>query len=370
MPSPSPTPPGCSKPSAEPGASLSRLSVLVVTFNSRAAVGRSLPALLAELEPGDELVVVDNASSDGTVAAVRELASDAVVLEQDRNLGFAAACNAGARAASGDLLVLLNPDAVPAAGFGEAIRRPANDGRGWAAWMGLVTAEGGSVVNSDGGVIHFTGIAWAGGAGRPATGAEAGEVGFLSGACLAIPRRTWVQVGGLPEPFFLYHEDVDLSLRLRLAGGRLGIEPAARVDHSYEFAKGAQKWLYLERNRWATLIRTYPLALLALLAPALLVTELALVGVSVAGGWGAQKLRATTQVLRWLPRLIAERRAIQAQRRIGATEFAAALTADLSSPYLGRASRVGALRSVLRGYWLLVRVLLGAVSRSAPSSSG
>ena len=72
----------------------------------------------------------------------------------------------------------------------------------------------------------------------------------------------------MPEQFFLYHEDVDLSLRVRLAGGALGVEPAARVDHDYEFDKGAAKWRYLERNRWATLIRTYPAALLALLAGA------------------------------------------------------------------------------------------------------
>ena len=56
----------------------------------------------------------------------------------------------------------------------------------------------------------------------------------------------------------MYHEDVDLSLRLRLAGGRLGVEPAAVVDHDYEFAKGAAKWRLLERNRWATIVRCYP----------------------------------------------------------------------------------------------------------------
>ncbi len=346
------------------------LSIVVVTFNSRDAVGRSLSALVEQLDPGDEVIVVDNASSDGTAELVRAVAPDATVLEQERNLGFAAACDVGAAAASRELIVLLNPDAVPAPGFSEAIRRPALDGRGWTAWMGLVTAQGGSVVNSDGGELHFTGIAWAGGAGGLATESEAREVAFLSGACLAIPRGTWIEAGGFPEQFFLYHEDVDLSLRLRLAGGRIGIEPAARVDHTYEFAKGPDKWLYLERNRWATLIRTYPLALLALLAPALLATELALLAVSAPGGWGPQKLRSYGHVLRWLPRLLRERRAIQATRRVSATEFAAAMTADLSSPYLGRLASAPGLGAALRAYWSLVRVLLGVTSTSAPSSSG
>jgi GT2 family glycosyltransferase len=347
---------------------LTSLSVVVVTFNCREAVNRSLPPLVEQLADGDELIVVDNASSDGTEAAVRELAPGAMTVEPGTNLGFAAGCNAGAERATGELLLLLNPDAVVRPGFRDAIERPLAEGRGWAAWMGLVTAQGGRVVNTEGGVVHFTGIAWAGGAGRPLErdgAGVAGEVAFASGACLAIPRQAWERAGGFPGEFFLYHEDVDLSLRLRLGGGRIGIEPRAEVDHEYEFEKGAAKWRFMERNRWATILRTYPAPLLALLAPALLATELALVGVSIAGGWGRQKLLAWADLVRWLPRLLRERRAIQARREIGAREFAAALTAELSSPYLGPVAGVAPLRWALRAYWSVVPPLLGAARSSA-----
>jgi N-acetylglucosaminyl-diphospho-decaprenol L-rhamnosyltransferase len=325
-------------------------------------VRRSLPALADQLADGDELIVVDNGSSDGTTGVVTELVPRAMVIDAGANLGFAAACNRGAEAASGELLVLLNPDAVPEAGFCEAIARPAEQGRDWAAWMGLVTAEGGRVVNTEGGVVHFTGIAWAGGAGRPLDPGSVPaphEVAFASGACLAVPLATWAEAGGFPESFFLYQEDVDLSLRLRLFGGRLGIEPGAVVDHDYEFAKGPEKWRYLERNRWAMLVRTYPAPVLALIAPALLATELALVAVSLRGGWGRQKLRASVDALRALPRVLRERREIQARRAISSAEFAAALTAELSSPYLGRLAGANAVGSALRVYWSLVRALLG-----------
>jgi N-acetylglucosaminyl-diphospho-decaprenol L-rhamnosyltransferase len=335
------------------------LSVLIVAWNSREELARTLPALLPELDEGDELIVVDNDSTDGTAEAVLELAPRTRVVQPGANLGFAAGCNAGAAAASGDLLVVLNPDAAPLPGFGEAIRRPWVQDRGWAAWQALVADGGGTRINSAGNPVHFTGIVWAGGHGRPIADAPpAGEVAALSGACLAIPRRTWKEVGGFPERFFLYHEDVDLSLRLRLRGGTLGIEPAAVVDHDYEFGARELKWRWLERNRWAFLIRVYPGALLALLAPALIATELALIPVSIAGGWGRQKLAATLDIVRWLPRLLRERRQVQATRTVSVAEFASWLTADLDSPFIGAAARSAPVRLALRAYWRAVRLLL------------
>jgi len=350
---------------------LARLSVVVVTYNCREVVGRSLPPLVEQLRDGDELIVLDNASADGTAGAVRELAPDAIVFESGENLGFAAGCNAAAERATGDLMVLLNPDAIVQPGFRDAIEAPAADGRGWGAWMGLVTDEGGRLVNTEGGVVHFTGIAWAGGAGRARDAASGDgrprEVGFASGACLAIPRRSWEALGGFPPEYFLYGEDVDLSLRVRLAGGRVGVEPAALVDHEYEFRKGERKWRYLERNRWATIVRTFPAPLLALLAPALAATEVALVAVSVAGGWWRQKLGAWVDVARWMPRLLRERREIATRRRISTSEFADALTPELDSDYLVRASRFAPLRWALRAYWSVVRLLLAAGSADPPS---
>ena len=111
-------------------------------------------------------------------------------------------------------------------------------------------------------------------------------------------------------------------------------------------------------------LRTYPGALLALLAPALLATELALIVVSIAGGWGRQKLAAAGDGIAALPRVLRERRAIQARRTVSAAEFAAALTPELSSPYLGPAAGARPLRWMLRAYWSLVRALLGTASRA------
>jgi GT2 family glycosyltransferase len=337
------------------------LSVLIVAYGSRDDLTKTLPALCRELGAGDELIVVDNKPGDGSVEVVRELAPQARIVSPGRNTGFAGGANAGAEVAGGDLLVLLNPDAVPQPGFGEAIRRPWVEERGWVAWQGLVADRGGDTINSAGNPIHFTGIVWAGMHGRPLEQAPPpGEVPLVSGACFAIPLREWRRARGFPAEFFMYHEDGDLSMRLKMMGGKIGIEPSALVVHDYDFSASADKWRWLERNRLALVTRTYPASLLALLAPALLATEVALLLVAARGGWGRQKLRANREFLAWLPRLLRERRDLQRQRAIGPAEFAASLTPDLDSDLISPLVRSWPARLLLRGYWRAVRALLSS----------
>jgi N-acetylglucosaminyl-diphospho-decaprenol L-rhamnosyltransferase len=338
------------------------LTAVIVTHDSLRDLRRSLPALAAQLGPDDELIVVDNASSDGIVDEIAGIAPRARLVPSRVNLGFAAGANAGAREAGGDLIVVLNPDVIVEAGWSDAIRAPW--GGEWAAWMGLVTLDGGREINTSGGVLHFTALGWAGQMGRPVADApqEPAEVGFLSGACLAMPLTTWHRLGGFAEEFFMYCEDVDLSLRLRLLGGKLAVIPAARVTHDYEFDKGQFKWRLLERNRWATIVRTYPGPLLLAVAPALAVTELAIWVLATRGRWASMKALATRDFVRRLPSLLRQRRTIRADGVITAAEFARALTPELDSPYFGALGRSRSARVLLSVYWGAVTAVLGAWS--------
>jgi GT2 family glycosyltransferase len=334
------------------------MSVIVVAYNSLGDLRRTLPALLTEITAADELIVVDNGSADGLADELPRLFPTVRLLIASGNVGFAAGVNLGAEGAGGDLIVLLNPDARVQPGWGLAIRALWPSDR--AAWMGLVTMDDGAAINTSGGILHFTGLGWAGQAGQPLSAAPTGvtDVGFLSGACLAIPRDTWIDSGGFPPEFFMYCEDVDLSLRLRLRGGRLAVDPRAVVVHDYDFDKGREKWRLLERNRWSTILRTYPASLLALIAPALIATEVAIWAIAVRGGWATKKALATLDTIRALPRLVGERRAIQAARTISAAQFAAGLTDRLSSAYLGDLARSPGVQGAVGLYWRAVRLVL------------
>ena len=334
---------------------------MIVAYDSGPELTRTLPALTAELLPGDEVIVVDNASSVSPSEVIERCLPQARLLPIGENVGFAAATNRGVAASAGDIVLMLNPDAMPEPGFGAAIRRPFAARPEWGAWMALVACrvDGEKVVNSWANPVHFTGIAWAGGHGRPLREVgESRDIPVGSGAALAVRREVWDAVGGLPDEFFLYHEDIDLSLRIQAAGHRLGLCREAVVDHDYDFHSNERKWFWLERNRLAMVARNYPGRLLALTAPALIATELVLLAVSARQGWLKAKLRSYRDLLRWLPRLRRERRRIQSARAITPAEFANLLTPDLDSPMIPPFARKGPVRTMLRTYWRTVKALL------------
>lgn len=315
---------------------MTALAVVIVAHDSAADLARTLPPILEQLRPADELVVVDN-GRNGPLS----LPDRATPAGDGSNLGFAGGAGLGARSSTAPLLLFLNPDAFPAPGCLDALREAPEE---WAAWQALVVLPDGGI-NTSGNVAHWTGLAWAGV--TPPRGPR--EVGFASGAALVVRRADWDAVGGFDRRYFMYGEDLDLCLRLRLAGRGVGVLPDARVEHAYTYRKGDYKWFYLERNRWWTLLSVYPAGLLVLLAPALLALELVLVFVAARQGWLGAKLRAQAAVLRSLPAVLARRRTIR--RTIGARAFAAGLSPALDSPYL----RVPALADRAQAaYWAAV----------------
>jgi GT2 family glycosyltransferase len=208
-------------------------------------------------------------------------------------------------------------------------------------------------VNTSGNLVHWLGFGWAGALGASVADVDPREqeVGFGSGAALVVRRTAWDAAPGFDPKYFMYGEDLDLCLRLRLAGWGIGVVPSARADHDYTFTKGDYKWFYLERNRWWTVVATYPTSLLLMVFPGLLALELALLVAAAQGGWLTAKLRAQRAVLRSLPAMLRRRRRVQATRTIGARAFAEGLTASLDSPVIEAASRSRVLRTAQRTFW-------------------
>jgi GT2 family glycosyltransferase len=336
------------------------IAVVVVTHQSADHLPALVAALTAQLREGDELVIVDNASSDGTAQRARSLGERLRVIETGENLGFAAGCHVGASSTRAPLLLFLNPDCEPQPECIERLRSASREHPDWGSWQAAVLLPDGRI-NTSGGVVHYLGIGWAGDCERPSIELPAHdrEIAFPSGAAMVVRRTLWTELGGLDREYFMYGEDLDLGLRLWLSGHRVGLVPAARVIHSYEFAKGSAKWFWLERNRWRTVLSVYPPALLVLLAPALLAAELGLLAVATRDGWLAPKLRAQAATILGLPGALDRRRSVQRDRQIGSRELAERLTSTLESPYLAAAASPW-VRVPQAIYWRMVRRALRA----------
>jgi N-acetylglucosaminyl-diphospho-decaprenol L-rhamnosyltransferase len=331
------------------------LAVVVVTHDSAKHLPGLIASLRQQLRADDEFVIVDNASRDQTRAIVADAGDRVRLVPSLENAGFAAGCHRGAAVTAAPLLLFLNPDCLPQTGCLDALRQASSAHPGWGAWQAAVLLSD-DRINTSGGVVHYTGIGWAGDCGRPisALGVEAAEVAFASGAALVVRRDAWEHVGGLDSSYFLYVEDLDLGLRLWLAGYGVGITPTARIVHDYEFDKGHGKWFWLERNRWRTVLSVYPLRLLLVLAPALLVLELVVHATAARDGWLAAKLRADAAVLAGLRVTVGRRRRVQAIRRADTRTFASRLTASLDSSYLTASATSWAARAQAT-YWAAVK---------------
>ena len=174
---------------------------------------------------------------------------------------------------------------------------------------------------------------------------------------MAVRREAWDAVGGFDARYFMYGEDLDLGLRLRLAGWGSGVAPAAEVVHDYAFTKGDYKWFWLERNRAWTVLGAYPGLLLAALAPALLAFEVVLLA-GVARGVAAGEAAGAGGGAAGAARDPVAAGVVQATRSVTASSFAAGLSDSLDSPNLAAAQAIPGAEALQSAYWRLVRLVV------------
>ena len=281
------------------------------------------------------------------------------VVSLGRNAGFAAGCNEGARRASGDALVFLNPDTVAAPGAVEELVRPLED-----PTIGIVSArlrllDRPELLNSAGNEVHVTGIAWAGLYGRPADDVtELRDVAFPTGAAMAVRRELFEELGGFTEELFMYQEDLVLGWRVRLRGLRVVVNPGADVYHEYDFGRHQSKHYLLERNRLVFVLSSYSPRLLVLLAPVLVSTEAAMLVLALKEGWARDKLAGWGWLLRHAGWLRRHRRDTQRLRRVRDRELARYLSPVVAPAMISVPSPVRAINPLVAKYWELVKKAL------------
>ena len=213
-------------PARSPGS-----SVVIVTYNNEGCIGDCLHSVLMTLGEGEEVIVVDNASEDGTVREVRSFQQRTRrlhLLESDTNLGYAAGANVGLKASAGKWLVLLNPDTAVWPRWLEKMRRafseevgavaPMSDNVGGRQLIGEVLEVGRPLGEiQDVLTERFAGTTE--------------ETKLLFGVCLMLPRSLLDRIGLLDEDLFLGNDDLELSWRIRTHSLKLVVVRDVFVHH-------------------------------------------------------------------------------------------------------------------------------------------
>jgi N-acetylglucosaminyl-diphospho-decaprenol L-rhamnosyltransferase len=230
-----------------------QVSVVIVTYNSEAVIGDCVRPL--SQQDGIELIVLDNASADSTLAVLAEAAPDAVIVRNEENVGFARGVNRAARHAQGRAILLLNPDArvsprdvlalaaifdgSPNVGIvAPTLSQPA--GR-------LAIREGGRRPDAVSVFNHFSGLSRLSHKHPRFEGLyllhthdfATRELDWVSGACMMVRKQTWDELGGLTERWFMYAEDLEFCLRTAQHGMRIVMSAEQTGTHVVGGSTGA-----------------------------------------------------------------------------------------------------------------------------------
>jgi GT2 family glycosyltransferase len=296
---------------------MSSVAAIIPSWNTAAYLERCLTSLTDQAGVNVETMVVDNGSSDASVELLKRKGVPHIALPS--NVGFAAAVNLGVTRTSAPYLLVLNADCFLAP---DCLRLLAEE-LAVAERLGGVqprilqesaTADGVRLYSA-GQCLTRHGIAFERGWGQPdgPPYADASEVFGVSGAACLLRRELFADLGGYDATYFAFYEDVDLNARARLAGWRFSYLPDARAVHvghvAWRQESGAQRFNVelTVRNRLATAIKVLPargvVGSVALTLRSLTASPLRGTTVAVLAG--------TLTTVRWLPRLLAERRRLR-----------------------------------------------------------
>jgi len=295
-------------------------SVIIVNYNGREHLPECLASLLRDPVDQCEIILVDNASADGSADYVEQAFPQVQVIRSKENLGFGRGNNLAARQARGSYLAFLNADTVVETGWLEAlIKALTSDARIGLATSKILLLGDAQRINACGNDVHITGITLCRGMGLARTNLDSvKEVSAVSGAAFAMRRDLFEKLGGFDGSFFMYMEDTDLSWRARLAGYRCFCVPDSRVLHDYALRFGPEKTYYEERNRYVMLLKGLRWQTWLVLLPALSLAEVVTWGYVL---WREprrwrNKLRAYAWVVKHRSEIMEGRRGAQALRAV------------------------------------------------------
>ena len=301
------------------------VSVIIPNYNGKRFLDTCLTALRQQTYPADrlEVILVDDASTDDSVAYVEAHFPEVRVLCLDHNSGLAAACNRGAALARGEIIALLNNDTEVEPDWVAALVTALQE-HPWAgaAASKILLFDRRNVLHTAGDMMGVDGIPRNRGVWEEDRG-QYDDQRVVFGGCggaVAYRRQVWDALGGFDEDLFMYLEDVDLAWRMQLRGWGTVFAPASRVYHHLSATGGGPlASFYTGRNTIWVIAKNMPGPLLRKYGSRILAAQWRIAWNALAAWRGEAaraRLRGQIAGLLGLPRVLKKRRQVQATRRV------------------------------------------------------
>jgi hypothetical protein len=338
------------------------IAIIVVAYNGEKWIAKCLQSVFAnEYEGKFDVIVVDNSSTDDSVSVVEKSFPQVDLIKLHENKGFVGGNNVAIKEAirhKYEYVLLLNQDTELEPDFlSQIIKVGSQDHVGVTQGM-LVLGNERSLTNNMCNAMHYLGFGFVKHYRDQVSDwkdKEPFEIGYSSGACMLIKREVIEQVGLLDEKFFMYHEDLDICWRARLAGYKIMIAPKAVCYHYYEFNRNKEMFYWTERNRWAVLLQNYSLGTLLMLGPILLVIEFMMILYSTMSGWLWYKLKSYIWIWLNLFRILSRRWRVQLNRKVDDKEIMKHMDIELKMSEVDNPVLDQIVNPMLRFYFRIIK---------------
>ena len=345
---------------------MKKVSAIIVNWNGKEILSHCLQSLLDQDYKNLETLVVDNGSEDGSQILVKQEFASVKLIENETNLGFGSAVNRGLEKAEGDYFIFLNNDLALKS---DCIRQ-------LVALLESDTSVGGAIpkilyysenykdssnepkrINSYGVLVNYTGIACPNLIDQP----DQFDLPLTELACGGIfmfSREVYEKVGGFDEDLFLYHEDHDLSWRIRMMGWKLVATSNSICYHHYNFNKGVLKFYRSEKNRLYILFKNFEYKTLWLISPAVLLVEISQIIHSIFNGWFRLKIKSYFEIAAQSIKISNKRKKIHYSRTVPDRDIIklykdTIVVTGLNNPFVDYF-----LNPILKIYWAWIRKLI------------
>lgn len=302
-------------------------SLCIVNYNGAKHLPRTLGAAVALADQFQEILLVDNASTDESMAIARAEFPSVRLVEMPDNAGPGKARNAGLRAAASDRVLFIDNDVTLASDCAQLLRDSLEaDPAAAIAAPRVVYADRPEIIQYDGADGHFLGLMILENADVPAVSADDSvrRTGSVITCAFMVARNRLPDPAPFDESFFIYLEDHDFGLRMRALGAEIVSQPKAICFHGEGTAGlsiravgsySSMRVFCLIRNRWQLILKTYQLRTILVLAPIFVVYELAQLVMVLKKGWWREWGRAVAWIVGNWRELMVKRRHVQEGRR-------------------------------------------------------